>query len=129
MIADFLSHWKQQARKLKILTGALYFAYLDPRVAWYVKVCAALVVAYAFSPIDLIPDFIPVLGYLDDLLLVPLGIFLVVRMLPPAVLNECIQKAEEQNAVHREKFRFMGVIIVVVWVVGIAWLLKTLLRW
>ncbi|MCL5612169.1 MAG: YkvA family protein, partial [Chloroflexi bacterium] len=74
-----LDKLKQRARTLKHETIALYFAFRDPRTPWYAKIFAALVVAYAFSPIDLIPDFIPVLGYLDDLILVPAGIALAVR--------------------------------------------------
>ncbi len=69
--------WKQQVRQLKQETYAIYLACKDPRLPWYVRVFAGFVVAYAFSPIDLIPDFIPILGYLDDLVLVPLGIILV----------------------------------------------------
>ena len=126
--ADFVSFWKQKVRRLKILTVALYFASRDPRVPWYAKACAALVVAYAFSPIDLIPDFIPVLGYLDDLILMPLGIFLVVRMIPPVVMEECKHKAEEQAAVGKEQFRFMGAVVVAVWALAIVWVVALLLR-
>ena len=71
-----INQWKARARQLEIETYALYLAYRHPKVPWYAKVFAACVVGYLFSPIDLIPDFIPVLGYLDDLILVPLGIFL-----------------------------------------------------
>ena len=76
-------------------TYALYLAYGDPRVPWYARVFAALAVGYAFSPIDPIPDPIPVLGYLDDLILVPLGIALAVRMIPAEVLAECREEARE----------------------------------
>src|ERR671928_583874 len=81
--------WKQRARQLKTEVYAIYLAYRDPRVPWYARLFAACVVGYAFSPIDLIPDPIPVLGYLDDLILVPLGIALAVHMIPPGVLDEC----------------------------------------
>ena len=80
------SAWRERARRLKRDTYALYLALKDPRVPWYARLLAGLVVAYAFSPIDLIPDFIPVLGYLDDLLIVPLGIVLTLRLIPPAVM-------------------------------------------
>ena len=80
--------WKARAAALKADTYALYLAYRDPRVPWPAKLVAALVVAYALSPIDLIPDFIPVLGYLDDLLILPLGLALAARLIPPAVLSE-----------------------------------------
>ncbi len=71
---------------------ALYLAYQDPRVLWYAKALSALVVAYTLSPIDLIPDFLPIVGYLDDILLVPLGIALVIRMIPEDVMREYLQR-------------------------------------
>lgn len=85
---------KQQVRQLKREIYALYLASKDSRVPWYVRALAVCVVAYAFSPIDLIPDFIPIVGYLDDLILVPIGIWLVVRMIPSAVLSECREQAK-----------------------------------
>ncbi len=75
--------WKAVARRLKREVRALYLAYRDPRTPWYGRAFAAIVVAYALSPIDLIPDPIPVLGYLDDLILIPLGVALALRMIPP----------------------------------------------
>src|SRR5207248_1616657 len=80
--AKQLATWRQRARALKQETLALCFALRDPRVPWYARLLAAGVVAYALSPIDLIPDFIPVLGYLDDLILVPVGIALVLKLIP-----------------------------------------------
>ena len=88
-----LEAWKQRARDLKREVYALYFACRDPRVPWYAKLLAGGIVGYAFSPIDLIPDFIPVLGYLDDLVLIPLGVMAVRAMIPGAVLAECRQRA------------------------------------
>ncbi len=85
--------WKQRAKELKREVYALHFACRDPRVPWYVKALAIGIVAYAFSPIDLIPDFIPVLGYLDELVLIPLGVLAVRSMVPPAVLAECRDRA------------------------------------
>ncbi|HEU4340367.1 MAG TPA: YkvA family protein [Candidatus Binatia bacterium] len=90
--------WKQRARELNTETHALYLAIKDPRVPWYAKCSALCVLAYALSPIDLIPDFIPVLGYFDDLILVPIGIALTIRMIPPLVLMECRAKARAQIA-------------------------------
>jgi uncharacterized membrane protein YkvA (DUF1232 family) len=87
--------WKDRARQLKKEVYALYLAYRDPRTPWYGKAFAALVVAYAFSPIDLIPDPIPVLGYLDDLILIPLGVVLALKMIPPEVIDDCRAKAGE----------------------------------
>ncbi|HKU45872.1 MAG TPA: YkvA family protein [Burkholderiales bacterium] len=88
-----LERWKQRARELKREVYALYFACRDPRVPWYAKVLAIGVVAYAFSPIDLIPDFIPVLGYLDDLVILPIGVLAVRAMIPDAVMDDCRERA------------------------------------
>jgi uncharacterized membrane protein YkvA (DUF1232 family) len=88
-----LENWKSRARDLKRETYALYLAYRDPRTPWYAKVFSALVVGYALSPIDLIPDPIPVLGYLDDLILIPVGIALALKMIPPSVMHDCRQQA------------------------------------
>jgi len=105
---------KRWAKKLKAELYALYLAYRDPRVPLHARVFAACVVGYAFSPIDLIPDPIPVLGYLDDLVLVPLGVWLAVRMIPPKVLDE--KRAEAQEAGDRPVNRVAAVIVVGVWV-------------
>jgi uncharacterized membrane protein YkvA (DUF1232 family) len=103
--------WKQKARELRTETYALYLAVKDPRVPWYAKFSAVCVVAYALSPIDLIPDFIPVLGYVDDLILIPLGIALTIKMIPPEVLAEC--KANAQLKVPQGKFLgWIGAILV-----------------
>jgi uncharacterized membrane protein YkvA (DUF1232 family) len=109
--------WKQKARELRTETYALYLAVKDPRVPWYAKFSAVCVVAYALSPIDLIPDFIPVLGYVDDLILIPLGIALTIKMIPPEVLAEC--KANAQLKVPQGKFLgWVGAILVLaLWVV------------
>ncbi len=80
-------------RQLKAEAYAVYLASRDPRVPRYAKAVAVCVVGYALSPIDLIPDFIPVLGYLDDLVLIPLGVVMVLRMIPPAVMVECRERA------------------------------------
>ena len=90
-----LSQLKDWARRLKRDSHAIYLAARDPRVPWHVKVLAVAVAAYALSPIDLIPDFIPVIGYLDDLILVPLGIWLVVALVPGEIMVECRAKACE----------------------------------
>ena len=89
--------WKMGARRLKREVRALYLAYRDPRTPWYGRVLAALVVAYALSPIDLIPDPIPVLGYLDDLILIPLGVALALRMIPREVMAECRAHAQAEE--------------------------------
>jgi uncharacterized membrane protein YkvA (DUF1232 family) len=101
------------ARRLKVEVYALYLAYKDPRVPWYARAFAAVVVGYAFSPIDLIPDPIPVLGYLDDLILIPLGVALAIRMIPPRVLAEC--REEARNAKGRPVSKVAAVVVVVGW--------------
>src|SRR5262249_21241688 len=90
-----LNAWRQGARRLKRETYALFLVAKHPRVPWYAKALAICVVGYALSPLDLIPDFIPILGYLDDLLLVPLGIALVIRLTPRDLLAECRAQAQE----------------------------------
>jgi uncharacterized membrane protein YkvA (DUF1232 family) len=111
---SFLGRLKRWARRLKVEVHALYLAYKDPRVPWYARVFAAVVVGYAFSPIDLIPDPIPVLGYLDDLVLIPLGVALAIRMIPPHVLDECREEARE--AKERPVSMVAAVVVVAVWV-------------
>lgn len=90
-----LDRWRQWARRIKRDTIALALALRDPRTPWYARIAAGLVVAYALSPIDLIPDFIPVLGYLDDLLLLPIGILLVQRIIPHEVLEMARVRADQ----------------------------------
>ncbi|MEZ2233527.1 YkvA family protein [Microcoleus sp.] len=107
---------KQVARKLKKETYAIYLASIDPRVPWYARMLAGVTVAYAFSPIDLIPDFIPILGYLDDLIIVPLGIWLVIKMIPPQVLAECREQATAQIKREKRINRAAAVVIVAIWI-------------
>jgi uncharacterized membrane protein YkvA (DUF1232 family) len=110
-----LDRLRQRARHLKAEVYALYLAYRDPRVPLYARVFAACVVAYAFSPIDLIPDFIPVLGYLDDLILVPLGIALALKMIPPPVMEECRVRAKEVMAQGKPVNRAAAAVIIAIW--------------
>jgi uncharacterized membrane protein YkvA (DUF1232 family) len=122
---EMLAGWKGRADRLKGEIYALYLAYRDPRTPWYAKLLAALVVGYAFSPIDLVPDAIPILGYLDDLLLVPLGIALALRMVPAAVMEECREQARLAMEQGRPTNWAAAAVIVVVWllaavVVGVA---------
>jgi uncharacterized membrane protein YkvA (DUF1232 family) len=106
-----LKHW---ARNLKRDTVALWIAARDPRTPWYAKVAAGAVAAYALSPIDLIPDFVPVLGYLDDLVIVPLGIALVIRLVPPALMAEYRDEAMHRES--RPRSFAAAVVIAVIWV-------------
>ena len=102
-------------RRLKAEIHALYLAYRDPRVPAHARIFAAIVVGYAFSPIDLIPDPIPILGYLDDLLLIPLGVALAIRMIPEAVLAECREKARRAADEEKPTNRVAAVVVVAVW--------------
>jgi uncharacterized membrane protein YkvA (DUF1232 family) len=113
----FLDYWRKQARALKIQTLVLYYAYRDSRTPWYARLFTGFIVAYAFSPIDLIPDFIPVLGYLDDLVIVPLGVMLALKMIPTQVMAECQVKAERALDESKPQYRFMAVLIVAVWII------------
>ncbi len=110
----------------KAETYALYLACRDPRVPWVAKALAAVVVGYAFSPIDLIPDFIPVLGYLDDLVLIPLGIALALRMIPSEVMAECRTRASAELTGGRPFSRVAVVVIVALWL-GLAALAAALI--
>jgi len=113
----FLAKLKQRVRHLKAETFALYLAARDPRTPWYAKLLVAGIVAYAFSPIDLIPDFVPVLGYLDDLILIPLGIALAIKLVPPSVLVECRARAQETMRNGKPVSWVAGAVIVVIWLV------------
>lgn len=111
---DRLKDW---ARIIKRDVHALYLASRDPRVPWYAKALAVLVAGYALSPVDLIPDFIPVLGYLDDVVLLPLGILLVIRMIPPSIMAEHRELAA--SAQHRPVSRTAAAVIACIWIASI----------
>ena len=117
---------KQWGRRIKRDVVAVYFAARDPATPCLVRVLALTVAAYALSPIDLIPDFIPVLGYLDDLLIVPLGLIAVIRLLPPEVLTA--SRAKAGAVLERPRSRAAAVVIVLIWVLGAAlfawWLVR-----
>jgi len=118
-----IASWKQQAKQLKNETMALCLAYRDPRVPWYAKVFMAAVIGYAISPIDLIPDFIPVLGYLDDLIIVPAGIYLAIKMIPRGIMQECREKATSNPFSSRAKWVVAGIIISI-WILVIVLAVK-----
>lgn len=126
--ANRLELLKRKARDLKNNVYVLYLAYKHPKVPWYAKVFAALVVAYAFSPIDLIPDFIPILGYLDDLILVPLGITLALKLIPKSVIEDCRAKAEEIRRNGKPKNWVAGAIFILIWVLLAIWAGEVMLR-
>jgi uncharacterized membrane protein YkvA (DUF1232 family) len=121
--------WKQRVRQLKTETYALYLAYRDPRVPWYARLLVAVVVGYAFSPIDLIPDFVPVLGYLDDLILVPLGIWLALKLIPAEVMAEARERARQVMAEGKPVNRAAAVVIVGLWLLLAALSVFWVLRW
>jgi uncharacterized membrane protein YkvA (DUF1232 family) len=128
-MTSFLDTWKARAKQLKTEVYALYLAYKDPRTPWYAKVFSAVVVGYAFSPIDLIPDPIPILGYLDDLVLVPLGVFLALKMIPAEVMTDSRREAVEVMAQGKPVNKVAAAIIVLIWV-GVAALgIMLVTRW
>jgi|SRR5262245_36967879 len=111
-----LSLLREHARRLKAETFALYLAARHPKTPWYAKLFVACIVGYALSPIDLIPDFVPILGYLDDLILLPMGIALAIKMIPEPVLTECRMRAQEHISAGKPVSRIAGAVIVVIWV-------------
>jgi uncharacterized membrane protein YkvA (DUF1232 family) len=130
MLAQAIETWKRRARQLRLETYAIYLAYRDPRVPWYARLLAACVVAYAFSPIDLIPDPIPVLGYLDDLVLVPLGMALVLKMIPQPILAECREKAQAAMSDGKPTNWVAAAVIVAIWLLlgtlAVVFIMRTL---
>jgi uncharacterized membrane protein YkvA (DUF1232 family) len=112
-----MSRLREWARTLKRQTLVVYFAARDPRTPWLARLLALGIAAYALSPIDLIPDFIPVLGYLDDLVIVPLGLMLVLRLVPADVLASSQAKAD--GAVDKPTSPAMAAIIVAIWIIAI----------
>ena len=119
---------KQKSRHLKIEIYALYLAYRDPRVPWYAKAFVALVVGYAFSPIDLIPDFIPVLGYLDDLVLIPLGVAVALKMIPEKVMEDCRIRSKEVMTKKKPINRVAAVVIICIWLMLIVMTIALVVR-
>ncbi len=119
MIAKIKNWAKQIKRQLYVL----YFAYKDSRVPLFAKIFTACVVAYAFSPIDLIPDFIPILGYLDDVILIPLGIYFSLKLIPKPILEECNLKAQTLLNNEKPKNWIAGTIIILLWISVPIWLI------
>lgn len=126
--AVVLTRWKQRARWLKREVYALSLAIKDPRVPWYAKVLAVCVIAYAFSLIDLIPDPIPVLGYLDDLILLPLGVALVLKLIPPPVLAEYREQAAFAMAQGKPTNWIAAGVIVALWILFLVMAIMVLRR-
>jgi uncharacterized membrane protein YkvA (DUF1232 family) len=124
----YIEQWKQQARLLKVEVYALYLAYRDPRVAWYARAFTACVVGYAFSPIDLIPDFIPIFGYLDDLILIPFGIKIAISMISDNVMNESRDKARELIQQGKPVNRTAAAVIISIWLLTAALIVTFIVR-
>lgn len=123
-----LNKLKARARALKQEVYAVYLAARDPRTPWYAKALVSLIIAYALSPIDLIPDFVPVLGYLDDLIIVPGGIWLAIRLIPPEALEEARVTAATRS-VDRRIGRIGAALIILIWIVAILWVASLFLRY
>ena len=123
MFGQSLGYLRERARRIKREQHAVYLALKDPRVPWYAKALAAVVLAFLFSPIDLIPDFIPVIGYLDDLIVVPAGLLLVIRLIRPEVMGEHRQAA--RAAALERKPNWIAVAVIV----GLWLLLLALVVW
>jgi len=113
-----LARLKARASTLKSESFAVYIAARDPRTPWFARALLLLVAAYALSPIDLIPDFLPVIGYLDDLIIVPAGIALALRMIPPQVMQEARVLARNNHPSYTIKIVGMG-IIALIWILAI----------
>ena len=122
-----LARLRVRARELKQEAYAIYLAARDPRTPWYAKALVFFVVAHTFSPIDLIPDFIPVLGYLDDLIITPGGLWLAVRLIPPEVMSDA-RAAAAAHSFDGSVGKVGAVLVVLVWIVAAALLLYVFLR-
>jgi uncharacterized membrane protein YkvA (DUF1232 family) len=126
-----LTTLRQRARAIKRDTLALYLAARHPETPWYAKALAVLIVGYALSPIDLIPDFIPVLGYLDDVILLPIAIVLCIRLIPAHVLDDCRTEAEVRFADGKPASRTAAVAIMLIWLalllLAAIWIWRTFL--
>ena len=117
---SLIANLKARARGLKSELTALYFAARHARTPWYAKALIVTIVAYALSPIDLIPDFIPVLGFLDEIVLLPFGIVLAIKLVPPEVMAECRERAKEAGRIKTRASRIGAAVIVLLWIAAIA---------
>ena len=117
--------WKDRLKRLKNEVYVLYLAIRDRRTPWYAKALAVVVVAYALSPVDLIPDFIPVPGYIDDLILIPAGIYLTFKMIPDDILEELRQKVKTTPINSRTKW-VAAVIVVLIWLLVLYLIIKAI---
>lgn len=121
-----IEQWKSWVKKLKREIFTLYYAYQNPHTPFFAKFVTILVVAYAFSPIDLIPDFIPILGYLDDLILLPIGIMLAIKLIPQEILLQSQEEARLRSSEQNPKNWVAGTMIMLLWImilVGVTYFL------
>lgn len=123
-----LQTFKVKVKQLKKQSLVLYYAYSDPRLPFWKKMFIGLVVGYLFSPLDLIPDFIPIIGYLDDLILVPFGIYISLKIIPPEILEESRTKAKQSENQHFPIGRKTAITIVLLWLFGFFVLIYLFLR-
>lgn len=123
---NIITNLKSKARELKKEISALYLAYHDPRLPLLPRLIIIFTVAYALSPIDLIPDFIPVLGYLDDLIILPLLISLSIKLIPAEILDESRKRAEKEHKIFRQNM-VMGAVFVIIWIAILFVIVKLIL--
>ena len=123
-----LTNYKNTVKRLKKQSLVLYFACTDSRLPLWKKIFVSLVIGYLFSPIDLIPDFIPVIGYLDDLIIVPIGIYISLRLIPSEILEDSKKRIEEEEIQQIPVGRKTALLIVLIWIVGLSLVLIFLLR-
>jgi len=119
--------WRQWASRLRLEAFTLYLAYKDPRTPWYAKLWTAIVVAYAFSPIDLIPDFVPIVGLLDDLVLIPLGMAIAVKLIPQEVMRESRRLARQRIDGKKPINWIAGSIVIAIWIAVLAFVVYRIL--
>lgn len=128
MMMNAIERWNQHVKQLKTEAYAIFLASKDPRVPWYAKGLIIFVIAHTFSPIDLIPDFIPVIGYLDDLIITPLGITIALKMIPHNVLAECRAEAKEIINLDKPIIWWSAAIIIIIWLLVIASVIGIIIR-
>ena len=116
--------WKEKTEQLKTEVYALYLAYKDPRVPWYAKIIIVVIVGYFLNPIELIPDFIPFIGYLDDLVILLIGIYLLRKMIPKDIMAECREKARTKLIDGMGKKWIVTLIIVIIWLLLVILILR-----
>jgi uncharacterized membrane protein YkvA (DUF1232 family) len=121
-----LKKFKSKAKQLKKQVIIVYLAYRHEAVKWYVKAFLLLLLVYSISPIDLIPDFIPIFGLLDELILIPLGIIIAMKIIPPNIWEECREKAEKGVSINNKYKKTGAALIVLIWIIVLSLVIKEL---